>query len=75
MSGTYGPLMLLRFGSVPTLVASSAEAAREVMRTHDVAFCSRYLSTTLDIISCGGRDILFSPYNDRWRDLRKVCML
>ncbi|XP_066373026.1 dolabradiene monooxygenase-like [Miscanthus floridulus] len=75
MSGTYGPLMLLRFGSVPTLVASSAEAAREVMRTHDVAFCSRYLSATLDIISCGGRDILFSPYNDRWRDLRKVCML
>jgi cytochrome P450 len=75
MSGTYGPLMLLRFGSVPTLVASSAEAAREVMRTHDLAFCSRYLSATLDIISCGGRDILFSPYNDRWRDLRKVCML
>ncbi|CAD6213546.1 unnamed protein product [Miscanthus lutarioriparius] len=75
MSGTYGPLMLLRFGSVPTLVASSSEAARDVMRTHKLAFCSRYLSATLDIISCGGRDILFSPYNDRWRDLRKVCML
>jgi cytochrome P450 len=75
MSGTYGPLMLLRLGSVPTLVASSAEAAREVMRIHDVAFCSRYLSASLDIISCGGRGVLFSPYNDRWRELRKVCML
>jgi hypothetical protein len=67
--------MLLRFGAVPTLVVSSAEAAREVMRTHDLAFCSRYLSAMLDIISCGGRGILSAPYNDRWRDIRKVCML
>jgi hypothetical protein len=28
--------------------------------THDVAFCSRHLSATLDIISCGGKDIIFS---------------
>ncbi|KAL6851687.1 hypothetical protein ACP4OV_020251 [Aristida adscensionis] len=75
MSATHGPLMLLRLGSVPTLVASSAAAAREVMRTHDLAFCSRHLSPTIGIISCGGRDIVFSPYNDRWRELRKVCML
>ncbi|KAF8674453.1 hypothetical protein HU200_048287 [Digitaria exilis] len=75
LSGTHGPLMLLRFGSVPTLVASSAEAAREVMRTHDLAFCSRHLSATLDIISRGGNDVLFSPYNDQWRELRKVCVL
>ncbi|KAJ1294654.1 hypothetical protein BS78_01G161900 [Paspalum vaginatum] len=75
MSATYGPLMLLRFGSVDTLVASTAEAAREVMRTHDLAFCSRHLSATLDVISCGGQGILFSPYGDRWRELRKLCML
>jgi cytochrome P450 len=75
MSAAYGPLMLLRFGSVPTLVVSSAEAASEVMRTHDLAFCSRHLSATLDIISCGGKDILFSPYDGRWRELRKVCVL
>ncbi|CAN6304405.1 unnamed protein product [Urochloa humidicola] len=75
MSRTHGPLMLLRFGSVPTLVVSSAEAAREVMKTHDLAFCSRHLSTTIGIISCGGKDIIFSHYNDRWRELRKLCML
>ncbi|CAN6323365.1 unnamed protein product [Urochloa humidicola] len=75
MSKTHGPLMLLRFGSVPTLVASSAEAAMEVMRTHDLSFCSRHLSATIGIISCGGKDIIFSHYNDRWRELRKLCML
>ncbi|KAM0829999.1 hypothetical protein ACQ4PT_066509 [Festuca glaucescens] len=30
LSRTHGPLMLLRLGAVPTLVVSSAEAAREV---------------------------------------------
>jgi hypothetical protein len=75
LSRTHGPLMLLRLGAVPTLVVSSAEAAREVMKTHDAAFAGRHLSATLEIISCGGQGILFSPYNDRWRELRKVCVL
>ncbi|XP_066325744.1 dolabradiene monooxygenase-like [Miscanthus floridulus] len=75
MSGTYGPLMMLRFGSVPTLVVSSAEAAREVMRTHDLTFCDRNMSVTFDVFSCGGNDIIFSPYNAQWRELRKLCMI
>lgn len=75
LSKAYGPLMLLRLGAVPTLFVSSAEAAREVMKTHDLAFCSRHLSTTIDILSCGGQGIMFSPYNDRWREMRKLCAL
>ncbi|CAH1433988.1 unnamed protein product [Lactuca virosa] len=34
-------LMLLHIGSVPSLVVSSTEAAREIMKTHDIAFASR----------------------------------
>ncbi|KAK1692116.1 hypothetical protein QYE76_008813 [Lolium multiflorum] len=45
------------------------------MKTHDATFAGRHLSATLEIISCGGQGILFSPYNDRWRELRKVCVL
>ncbi|CAM0904059.1 unnamed protein product [Alopecurus aequalis] len=75
LSGTHGPLMLLRFGAVPTLVVSSAEAAREVLKTHDAAFASRHLTPTLAIFSRGGEGILFSPYADLWRQLRKICVL
>ncbi|XP_062211747.1 dolabradiene monooxygenase-like [Phragmites australis] len=75
LSGEYGPLMMLRLGAVPTLVVSSAEAAREVMKTHDAAFASRHQTPTMDVFSCGGRDILFSPYGDLWRQLRRLCVL
>ncbi|RWR94930.1 cytochrome P450 71A1-like protein [Cinnamomum micranthum f. kanehirae] len=41
LSKTYGPLMHLRLGSVTTLIISSAELAREVMKYQDLNFCSR----------------------------------
>ncbi|CAN6298628.1 unnamed protein product [Urochloa humidicola] len=75
LSESHGPLMLLRLGAVPTLVVSSAEAAREVLKTHDLAFCSRYLSATISILSSGGQGIMFSHYDGRWRELRKLCAL
>ncbi|CAN6222831.1 unnamed protein product [Urochloa humidicola] len=71
----HGPVMLLRVGEEPTLVVSSREAAREVMKTHDVAFASRPLSATLRAMTDGGRDIIFAPYGDRWRRLRKVAVV
>ncbi|KAK1363195.1 hypothetical protein POM88_038756 [Heracleum sosnowskyi] len=37
----HGPTMLLHFGSVPTLVLSSADASREVMIVQDTIFCDR----------------------------------
>ncbi|GJM95826.1 hypothetical protein PR202_ga12604 [Eleusine coracana subsp. coracana] len=75
LSRAHGSLMTLRLGSVPTLVVSSAEAAREVMKTQDAAFASRHQTPTLDAFSHGGRDILFSPYGDLWRRLRRLCVL
>jgi cytochrome P450 len=75
LSRAHGPLMTLRLGAVPTLVVSSAEAAREVMKTHDAAFASRHQTPTLEVFSRGGRDILFSPYGGLWRQLRRLCVL
>ncbi|PHU23168.1 Cytochrome 71A4 [Capsicum chinense] len=36
LSKKYGPFMLLHLGSKPVVVASSAKAARHIMKTHDV---------------------------------------
>ncbi|GKF24027.1 cytochrome P450 71A4-like protein, partial [Tanacetum coccineum] len=69
LSQKYGPLMLIHLGSVPTLVASSAEAAREIMKSHDVSFSNRPSLTMPTILFYGCKDIAFSPYGEHWRQL------
>ncbi|XP_074578554.1 cytochrome P450 71A1-like [Curcuma longa] len=63
--------MLLHFGSVPTLVVSSAASAEEIMRTQDLAFATRP-----DLSICRrllyGSDITFAKFGDYWRQLRRV---
>ncbi|XP_051209394.1 desmethyl-deoxy-podophyllotoxin synthase-like [Lolium perenne] len=71
----HGPVMLLRLGEVPTLVVSSREAAREVMKSLDTTFATRPLtSPTLRVLSSDGRDIVFAPYGEYWRQLRKIAV-
>ena len=75
LSRRHGPLMFLKLGEVPTVVVTSAESAAMVMKTNDVIFASRRSSVTVDIISCGGKDIVFAPYSDHWRQMRKICVM
>uniref|UniRef100_A0A0E0JWI3 Cytochrome P450 n=1 Tax=Oryza punctata TaxID=4537 RepID=A0A0E0JWI3_ORYPU len=69
------PLMYLRLGEVPVVVATSPGAAREVMRTHDVAFATRPLSPTVKIMMADGEGLVFAPYGDLWRQLRRIAIL
>ncbi|KAF8390524.1 hypothetical protein HHK36_025051 [Tetracentron sinense] len=75
LSEKYGSLMLLHFGHVPILVVSSAEMAREIMKTHDIAFANRPMTTAADAFLYGGRDVAFSPYGEFWRQMRKISSL
>ena len=65
--------MYLRIGQVPTLVVSSPEFAKEVMRTHDAIFASRPSVLISRIVLYNSTDIVFSPYGEYWRQLRKIC--
>ncbi|KAM3393485.1 hypothetical protein ACQJBY_014287 [Aegilops geniculata] len=75
LSRRHGPLMYLRLGEVPTMIVSSAEVAALVMKINDVTFSNRPRTVTTDIFGCGGKDIGFAPYGDRWRQMRKVCIM
>lgn len=72
LSQKHGPLMLLHFGSVPNLVVSSEELAREVLRTHDVSFSDRPTSIITDLLSYQRKDIVFSPDGEYWRQVRTL---
>ncbi|XP_055808480.1 premnaspirodiene oxygenase-like [Solanum dulcamara] len=71
----YGPFMHFQLGEISTVVVSSMDMAREVLKTHDLAFASRPKLEALDIICYKSTDIAFSPYGDYWRQMRKVCIM
>ncbi|KAL8232224.1 hypothetical protein R6Q57_002002 [Mikania cordata] len=75
LSQKHGPIMLLHLGSIPTLVASSSEAAKEIMKTHDLSFCSRPSLTIPNIVLYGSKVIAFSPYGEHWRRLKSIMVL
>ncbi|EEF39572.1 premnaspirodiene oxygenase [Ricinus communis] len=71
----YGSIMHLQLGEVPHVVVSSPEAAKEVMKTHDIVFAQRPFLLAASVITYNFTDIAFSPYSDYWRQLRKICVL
>ncbi|CAN6178251.1 unnamed protein product [Urochloa humidicola] len=73
LSLRHGPLMFLKFGEVPVVVASTPDAAKEFMKTHDSIFSTRPLNIIAKIMCEDGQGIAFAPYGDHWRQLRKIC--
>ncbi|KAE8679155.1 Cytochrome P450 71D8 [Hibiscus syriacus] len=69
----HGPLMHLQLGEISTVVVSSPEVAREVMKTHDINFSYRPALDVPKIYTYDFTNIAFAPYGPYWRHLRKVC--
>ncbi|CAI0400395.1 unnamed protein product [Linum tenue] len=75
LSKKYGPVMQFHLGRVPAVVISSPEAAREVMKLHDLATCSRPSMAGTRRLTYDYLDVAFSPYADNWRFMRKIIIL
>ncbi|XP_051136844.1 cytochrome P450 71D95-like [Andrographis paniculata] len=73
MAKTYGPVMRLQLGEISAVVISSREAAKEVLKVQDPACADRPESIGTNIVWKAG--MAFSPYNDYWRQMRKICIV
>ncbi|CAH9091610.1 unnamed protein product [Cuscuta epithymum] len=71
LSQKYGELMLLNFGSTPVLVASSPEAAKLILKTHDAVFASRHASAA-GAYPFDGAELFWSPYGPWFRQVRRI---
>lgn len=70
LSATYGPVMSLHLGSVPMVVASSAEAVEQFLRVQDKVWSGRPRSLGFKIISNDFKMAPDTPY--WWKVLRKL---
>ncbi|CAI9094686.1 OLC1v1030464C1 [Oldenlandia corymbosa var. corymbosa] len=73
VSQKYGPLFHLQLGEIPAIVVSSPRFAKEVMRTQDLTFANRALFLAGKIMCYDYADIVFAPYGEYWREMRKIC--
>lgn len=68
LSRVYGPVMSLKLGSLTTVVISSPEAAREVLKTLDFVFSGRTISETVRAIGQHEVSVAWLPStSSRWR--------
>ncbi|KNA16959.1 hypothetical protein SOVF_084360 [Spinacia oleracea] len=75
LSKRYGEVMLIHLGSTPSFVVSSTSAVCDIMKTHDAIFSNRPKTRIASKIIYGGKDIVFSPYGEYWRQIRSICVL
>ncbi|KAL2495613.1 Cytochrome [Forsythia ovata] len=58
----YGPIMHLQLGEISAVIISAPRVAKEVLKTHDLAFASRPKLLSPEIITYNCVDIAFAPY-------------
>ncbi|CAN6175103.1 unnamed protein product [Urochloa humidicola] len=73
--GGGGGLLFLQLGRRPTLVVSTAAAAADLFKNHDLAFASRPRSVGAERLMYGCCNVSFAPYGESWRRGKKVAVI
>lgn len=75
LAQTYGPIMSLRLGRRSMVIIQSGKLAKEILQTQHDNFCNRFVSVGAKKLSYNGLDLLFSPYNQHFTEIKKIFMV
>ncbi|ESR53196.1 hypothetical protein CICLE_v10023575mg, partial [Citrus x clementina] len=67
--------MLLHLGRVPTVVVSSAEPAKVILKTHDIVISNRPDSSISTRLLYDYKNVSLPLYGDYWRQMRSLNYL
>ncbi|XP_026415744.1 cytochrome P450 93A3-like [Papaver somniferum] len=70
----YGPLIHLRLGSVPCIIVSSPELAKECLMTNELTFDSRPVTVAIDYLTYNSAGFAFTHFGTVWSFMKKVLM-
>ncbi|XP_004305219.1 PREDICTED: licodione synthase-like [Fragaria vesca subsp. vesca] len=73
LSFRFGPIFSLRLGSVPCIVVTSPELAKEFLKTHELSFATHAQSAAIKRITYDS-SLAFSPYGPYWKFIKKVTV-
>ncbi|KAG2626647.1 hypothetical protein PVAP13_3KG235800 [Panicum virgatum] len=71
----YGPIISVWFGSGLTVVVSTSELAKEVLKEHDQQLADRPRNRTTQRFSRNGQDLIWADYGPHYIKVRKLCNL
>ncbi|KAK2457478.1 geraniol 8-hydroxylase [Trifolium repens] len=69
----YGPVMLIKLCTEPTVIISSSDMAKEILHTNDSLFTDRSISDNTTTHNHENFSIVFLPFSPLWQHLRKIC--
>ena len=73
LSKIHGPIMALQLGKITTIVVSSPEIAKEVLRKYDQFFSTRTVPDTLQALDHNVLSVVWMPLSAQWRTIRRAC--
>lgn len=73
LSKTYGPIMMVKIGTITTVVISSPKIAKDALHTNDQALSHRFVPQSVQALSHHKASLIFMPVSPKWKTLRKIC--
>ncbi|XP_049392774.1 cytochrome P450 81C13-like [Solanum stenotomum] len=75
LSAKYGPVLYLRYGSMPVLIVSSPSAVEECFTKNDIIFANRPRTMAGDWLTFNYTAYIWAPYGQLWKILRRLTVM